>query len=184
MNGPQSGRPILSPPGGEAARPGVSHRLFEPEQLLRLDCGVSLKPTIAYETYGTLNAERSNAILACHALTGDQYLLGPHPVTGKQGWWEMVVGPGKPLDTDRYFVLCVNVIGGCMGTTGPKSIDPETGKPWGLSFPVITVADMVRAQKLLIDHLGIDRLFCVTGGSMGGMQALQWASSYPERVFA
>ncbi len=152
---------------------------------MRLDCGLELAPfAIAYQTYGTLNRERSNAILVCHALTGDQYLAGPHPVTGKPGWWEAVVGPGLPLDTNRYFVLCVNVLGGCMGTTGPSDIDPATGRPYGLAFPVITVADMVRAQKLVIDHLGIERLFCVIGGSMGGMQVLQWAASHPAQVFA
>jgi homoserine O-acetyltransferase/O-succinyltransferase len=154
------------------------------EQPLRLDSGAELGPfTVAYQTYGTLNADRSNAILACHALTGDQFVAGTHPVTGKPGWWNIMVGPGKPLDTDRYFVIGINVLGGCMGTVGPKEIDPATGEPYGLSFPVITVADMVRAQKLLIDHLGIDQLFCITGGSMGGMQVLQWAASYPEKVF-
>jgi homoserine O-acetyltransferase len=152
---------------------------------LMLDCGVALGPfTLAYQTYGTLNAERSNAILVCHALTGDQYMAGIHPVTGKPGWWSLMVGPGLPLDTERFFVICVNVLGGCMGSTGPKSLNPATGEPWALDFPVITVADMVRAQKLLIDQLGIDRLFCVTGGSMGGMQVLQWAASYPDKVFA
>ena len=150
-----------------------------------LDCGVEFGPfTIAYQTYGRLNAARSNAILACHALTGDQFLTGDHPVTGKPGWWDQMVGPGKPLDTDRFFILCANVLGGCMGTTGPRDINPATGRPFGLSFPVITVADMVRAQKLLIDRLEIDQLFCVTGGSMGGMQALQWAAMYPKSVFA
>jgi homoserine O-acetyltransferase len=152
---------------------------------LMLDCGVALGPfTLAYQTYGTLNAARSNAILVCHALTGDQYTAGIHPVTGKPGWWSLMVGPGLPLDTERFFVICVNVLGGCMGSTGPKSLNPATGEPWALDFPVITVADMVRAQKLLIDQLGIDRLFCVTGGSMGGMQVLQWAASYPDKVFA
>ncbi|HZS82828.1 MAG TPA: homoserine O-acetyltransferase [Stellaceae bacterium] len=152
---------------------------------LRLDCGALLGPfTIAYQTYGTLNAERSNAILACHALTGDQFLAEPHPITGKPGWWASLAGPGKVLDTDRYFIICVNVLGGCMGTSGPKEINPATGEPWGLSFPVITIADIVRAQKLVIDHLGIETLFCVIGGSMGGMQVLQWAATYPERVFA
>jgi homoserine O-acetyltransferase len=150
---------------------------------LMLDCGVGLGPfTLAYQTYGSLNAERSNAILVCHALTGDQYMAGIHPVTGKPGWWSEMVGPGLPLDTDRYFVLCVNVLGGCMGSTGPKSVNPASGEPWALDFPVITVADMVRAQKLLIDHLGIDKLFCVIGGSMGGMQVLEWAARYPEQV--
>jgi homoserine O-acetyltransferase/O-succinyltransferase len=152
---------------------------------LRLDSGEHLGPfTMAYQTYGRLNAERSNAILVCHALTGDQFVAETHPITGKPGWWQEMIGPGKPLDTDKYFILCSNVLGGCMGTAGPREVNPATGRPWGLSFPVITVADMVRAQKLLIDHLGIEQLFCVTGGSMGGMQALEWAASYPRQVFA
>jgi len=158
---------------------------FGAERPMRLDSGVEFGPfTIAYQTYGTLNRERSNAILLCHALSGDQFASEIHPVTGKPGWWELAVGPGLAFDTDRYFVICSNVLGGCMGTTGPKEIDPRSGKPYGLSFPVITVGDMVRAQKLLIDHLGIEQLFCVTGGSMGAMQALQWAASYPQSVFA
>ncbi|WP_119678922.1 homoserine O-acetyltransferase MetX [Indioceanicola profundi] len=151
---------------------------------MRLDSGVELGGfRIAYQTYGTLNADRSNAVLICHALTGDQFVADRHPVTGKPGWWELMVGPGRPLDPARYFIICSNVIGGCMGSEGPKEINPGTGEPWGLSFPVITIGDMVRAQKLLIDHLGIDQLFCVIGGSMGGMQVLQWATAYPERVF-
>lgn len=151
---------------------------------LELDCGVSLGPfTLAYQTYGTLNAERSNAILLCHALTGDQFVLGPHPLTGKPGWWEMMVGPGRTFDTDRYFVICSNVLGGCMGTVGPKEINPASGRPWGLDFPVITIRDMVKAQAMLLDHLGIEQLFCVSGGSMGGMQVLQWVASFPERCF-
>jgi homoserine O-acetyltransferase len=163
-------------------RPGYRLAVDEP---LALDCGVSLEAyTIAYQTYGRLNAARSNAILVCHALTGDQYVAETHPVTGKPGWWETLVGPGKVLDTDRYYFICTNVLGGCMGSSGPMEINPATGKPWGLSFPVITVPDMVRAQKLLIDHLGIETLFCVTGGSMGGMQVLQWAAAFPDRVFA
>ena len=158
---------------------------FGAERPMRLDSGVELGPfTIAYQTYGTLNRERSNAILLCHALSGDQFAAETHPITGKPGWWELAVGPGLPFDTDRYFVICSNVLGGCMGTTGPKEINPRTGKPYGLGFPVITVGDMVRAQKLLIDHLGIGQLFCVTGGSMGAMQALQWAAAYPQAVFA
>src|SRR5271169_3251086 len=152
---------------------------------LRLDCGIDFGPfTIAYQTYGTLNPDRSNAVLVCHALTGDQYVADPHPITSKPGWWETMVGPGLVLDTDRFFIVCANVLGGCMGTTGPQDINPETGEPWALSFPVITVRDMVRTQKRLLDHLGIDSLFCVIGGSMGGMQVLQWAASYPECVFA
>jgi len=152
---------------------------------LRLDGGAELGPfTVAYQSYGRLNAERSNAILVCHALTGDQYVVGPHPVTSKPGWWEAVVGPGKVLDTRRYFVLCANVLGGCMGTTGPREIDPRTGRRFDLGFPVITVRDMVRAQAMLLDHLGIDSLFCVIGGSMGAMQVLEWAASFPDLVFS
>ena len=151
---------------------------------LALDGGQSLSPVdIAYETYGTLNADASNAILICHALTGAHYVASPHPVTRKPGWWINVVGPGKPIDTDRFFVICANVIGGCMGSSGPQSIAPD-GDPWGMRFPVITIRDMVRAQALLIDHLGIDRLYAVVGGSMGGMQVLSWAATYPERVAA
>lgn len=129
---------------------------------------------MAYCTYGTLNEERSNAVLVCHALTGDQYVAEEHPITGKPGWWERIVGPGKPLDTDRFFVICSNVLGGCLGTLGPTERNAETGEPYGLSFPVITIGDMVRAQAMLLDHLGIDQLFCVIGGSMGGMQVLEW----------
>jgi homoserine O-acetyltransferase len=152
---------------------------------LRLDCGIDFGPfTIAYQTYGTLNPVRSNAILVCHALTGDQYAADPHPLTGKPGWWETLIGPGRVLDTERYFLICPNVLGGCMGTTGPQDIDPASGEPWALSFPVITIRDMVRAQKLLLDHLGIDSLFCVIGGSMGAMQVLEWTASYPHSVFA
>ena len=158
---------------------------FGPDKPLRLDSGGRLDHVeIAYRTYGSLNAERSNAILVCHALTGDQHVASEHPITGKPGWWPQMVGPGKPLDPTRHFIICTNVIGGCMGTTGPSSIDPATGKPWGLSFPVITIPDMVRAQVMLVDALGIDTLFAVVGGSMGGMQALQWAADYPQRVFS
>jgi homoserine O-acetyltransferase len=158
---------------------------FGIDKPLRLDAGVDLAPfQIAYQTYGMLNAERSNAVLLCHALTGDQHVFNIHPVTQKPGWWETMVGPGRPIDTERYFVICANVIGGCMGTTGPASTNRETGMPWGLDFPVITVRDMVRAQAMLLDHLGIDTLFAVVGGSLGGMQVLQWAVSYPQRVFA
>ena len=158
---------------------------FPPDQALRLDAGVDLAPlTIAYQTYGTLNAAKSNAILICHALTGDQHVNNIHPLTGKAGWWTSMMGPGKPFDTDRFFIICSNVVGGCMGTTGPASTNPATGQPWGLDLPVVTIRDMVRAQAMLVDHLGIDQLFCVAGGSMGGMQVLQWAALYPERVFS
>ncbi|MGQ9368443.1 homoserine O-acetyltransferase MetX [Azospirillum sp. A39] len=173
----------VTDPADPDALPGQRVRLGV-DRPMRLDSGLELGPfTVAFQTYGTLNEDRSNAVLICHALTGDHYVLDRHPVTGKPGWWEMLVGPGRPVDTDRYFVICSNVIGGCMGTTGPKETDPATGAPYGLSFPVITIADMVRAQKLLVDHLGIEQLFCVIGGSMGGMQVLQWAVSYPESVF-
>jgi len=168
----------------EADEPHSELVRFGPEKPLRLDAGVDLSPfQIAYKTYGKLNAERSNAILICHALTGDQYLIGEHPATGKSGWWETMVGPGKPIDTERFFIICPNVLGGCMGTTGPAS-KTASGEPYGLSLPVVTVGDIVRSQAMLLDHLGIESVLCVTGGSMGGMQALQWAASYPERVFA
>ena len=158
---------------------------FGADKPLKLDAGVELSPfQIAYKTYGTLNAERTNTILVCHALTGDQHVASPHPVTKKPGWWETMVGPGKPIDTERYFVICPNVVGACMGTTGPSSTNPKTGQPWGLDHPVVTIRDMVRAQAMLLDHLGIETVFAVAGGSMGGMQVLQWAASYPDRVFA
>ncbi len=158
---------------------------FGPDTPLRLDSGARLDGfEIAYRTYGALNEDRTNAVLVCHALTGDQHVAGLHPANGKPGWWTQVVGPGLPLDPERHFIICSNVIGGCMGSTGPSSINPATGKPWGLAFPVITIADMVRAQAMLIDHLGIGTLFAVVGGSMGGMQVLQWAADYPDRLFA
>lgn len=158
---------------------------FPTDAPLLLDCNKELAPfSVAYQTYGTLNADKTNAILICHALTGDQYVADAHPVTGKPGWWQNIVGAGKPIDTDRFFVICPNIIGGCMGSTGPASTNPETGKPYGVSFPVITIADMVRAQVRLIDHLGIDQLFSVVGGSMGGMQVLEWAAHHQARVFS
>jgi homoserine O-acetyltransferase len=158
---------------------------FPASNPLRLDAGVDFAPLqIAYQTYGTLDAASSNAVLVCHALTGDQHVVNEHPVTGKPGWWDTMVGPGLPIDTKRYFVISPNVVGGCMGSSGPASTNPATGMPWGLDFPVITVRDMVRAQAMLLDYLGIDSVFAVAGGSMGGMQVLQWAASYPHRVFA
>ena len=158
---------------------------FGEDEPLKLDCGGALQSySLAYQTYGRLNAEKSNAVVVCHALTGDQHVANIHPVTGKPGWWETMVGPGKPIDTDRFYVICVNHVGGCMGSTGPTSINPETGRAYGLDFPVITVPDMVRAEAQLLDRLGIDQLFCVVGGSMGGMQVLEWAASYGERVFS
>jgi homoserine O-acetyltransferase len=158
---------------------------FDEARPLPLDSGAMLAPfSIAYKSYGTLNSAKSNAILICHALTGDQFVLGEHPLTGKSGWWETVVGPGKPIDTNRYFVICPNIIGGCMGSTGPASVNPATGKAYGLDFPVITIRDMVRAQLRLIEHLGIETLFSVVGGSMGGMQVLEWVANYGDRVFS
>jgi homoserine O-acetyltransferase len=152
---------------------------------LPLDCGATLSPVeVAYETYGELNRERTNAILILHALSGDAHAAGISQETGKPGWWDNMIGPGKGFDTDKYFVICSNVLGGCRGTTGPSSINPATGCPYALSFPVITIGDMVRLQKMLIDFLGIERLLAVAGGSMGGMQVLQWAVAYPERVAA
>lgn len=151
---------------------------------LALDCGQHIAPLdIACCTYGTLSPAKDNAILVCHALTGDQYLAEPHPLTGKPGWWSRMVGPGLPIDTDRFFVICSNVLGGCMGSTGPCSIGPK-GERWGTEFPPITIRDMVRAQALLLDHFGIGRLFAAIGGSMGGMLVLEWVATYPERVFA
>lgn len=148
-----------------------------------LDSGVAIQNIpVSYQSYGKLNQDKSNAILVCHGLTGDQYAASDHPVTGKKGWWEQLIGKGKPLDTDQYFILCPNVLGGCMGTLGPKSINEATGKPYALDFPVITIGDMVRVQKRLTEELGIKTLFAVIGGSMGGMQVLEWASRYPEAI--
>ncbi|HYI96034.1 MAG TPA: homoserine O-acetyltransferase [Bryobacteraceae bacterium] len=150
---------------------------------LPLDCGVALSPVeIAYETYGQLNSSRSNAILILHAFSGDAHAAGISHEGGKPGWWDNAIGPGKAFDTSQYFVICTNVLGGCKGTTGPASIDPSTGRPYGMKFPVISISDMVRLQKKLVNHLGIERLLAVAGGSMGGMQVLEWAVAYPEAV--
>jgi homoserine O-acetyltransferase/O-succinyltransferase len=150
---------------------------------VKLDSGAEFAPVdFAYETYGTLNADKSNAILICHALTGDQYVASKHPVTGKDGWWTRMVGPGKPIDPARHCIVSINVMGSCMGSSGPASIDPATNSAYGMNFPVITIGDMVRAQAILLEYLGIETLFVVVGGSMGGMQALAWASLYPDRV--
>jgi len=150
---------------------------------ISLDNGATLAPVeVAYETYGKLNASKSNAILVLHAFSGDAHAAGISHETGKPGWWDNMIGPGKGFDTDRYFVICTNVLGGCRGTTGPASINPATGCPYGMAFPVITIGDMVRLQKMLVDWFGIPRLLSVSGGSMGGMQALEWAVAYPDRV--
>mgnify|MGYP002712989675 CR=1 FL=1 len=180
--------PFRQPPGVAEAAGSVSEGtnrrvVLGTDRPMRLDCGVELSNfTVAYSTFGTLNADRSNAVMVCHALTGDHFVTDYHPVSGKPGWWSMLVGPGRPIDTDRYFVICSNVIGGCMGSTGPASLNPATGKVWGLDFPIITIPDMVRAQALLLDHLGVGRLKAVVGGSMGGMQAYHWAARYPDLV--
>lgn len=194
----------LSPTAGSAGLVTTRYFTFaEPPDELVLESGVRLGPvTLAYETYGRLNDERDNAVLACHALSGDAHAAGisaddatisaadvgfgadgKGPVDKRRvGWWDNMIGPGKAFDTDRYFVICSNILGGCRGSTGPSSINPATGRRFGLSFPVVTVADMVNAQKRLVDHLGVKRLLTVTGGSLGGMQALQWTVSYPEMV--
>jgi len=179
----------------------IAHQTITFMDGMVLECGTRLQRLdVAYRTYGTLNEARSNAVLVCHALTGDQYVAEAHPITGKEGWWVQVVGPGQPVDTDRFFVICANVLGGCMGSTGPRS--PRDGRgngdgdgagagrgdaplaQWGTDFPPVTIRDMVRAQKRLVEHLGITRLFAVMGGSMGGMQVLEWAALYPDAVFA
>ncbi len=150
---------------------------------LKLDCGAALSNfTIAYKTYGTLNKAKNNVILICHALSGDQYAAFENPITGKKGWWHRMVGSGKPIDTDRFYVICQNTLGGCHGSSGPTSTNPETGEPYGLTFPIVTMADMVRAQKRLMDKLGLKDIFCVIGGSMGGMQVLQWAADYGNQL--
>ena len=174
----------LTPSVSSALIPVSAVETLGEDDPITLDCGHDLAPfSIAYQTYGQLNDDRTNAVMICHALTGDQYAADTHPLTGKPGWWSRMIGPDKPIDTDRYFVICSNVLGGCMGSTGPASVNPATGKPYGLDFPVITIADMVRAQARLIERLGIPSLFAVVGGSMGGMQVLEWACSYPDKVF-
>ncbi|MBN2201120.1 homoserine O-acetyltransferase [bacterium] len=162
---------------GDGASPGSSSGLS-------LECGRAIGPvTLAYETWGELNEKRDNAVLVCHAFSGNSHVSScDDPDGSSPGWWDGLVGPGKAVDTDRYFVVCSNVLGGCAGSTGPSSVNPATGKPYGLDFPVVTIRDMVDAQARLMDHLGIGRLLAVVGGSMGGMQALQWAASYPDRV--
>ncbi len=165
-----------------ATTTAITFRTLVLGQPLPLDSGRELAGVeVAYETFGELAADKSNAVLIFHALTGDQFVAGTNPVTGKPGWWERMVGPGKPIDTDRFHVICANVIGSCLGSTGPASTGPD-GKPYGMDFPVITIRDMVRAQMAMLDALGIERLHAVVGGSMGGMQALSCAANFPERT--
>ena len=190
---PEQPKPDLDADRGSAAE-GRSVGIVTPQRLeiaepITLECGRDLPSlTVEYETYGTLNAAKSNAVYVCHALSGDAHVAGyhagqdPDDPNAKPGWWDMFIGPGRPLDTEQYFVICANVLGGCKGTTGPASIDPATGKPFGLTFPIITIGDMVDVHQRVVDHLGIDKLLCVIGGSMGGMQVLEWAVRFPDRV--
>lgn len=161
-------------------------RLFEPPSVLKLESGVGLGPiNVAYETYGELTREKDNAIFICHALTGDAHVAGKHaPDSRKSGWWDGLVGPGKALDTTKYFVICANVLGGCQGTTGPSCPNPETGQPYGLKFPFITVGDIVEVHAALVRHLGIEKLLAIIGGSLGGMQVLDWVARYPDMIHA
>ena len=165
---------------GSYKLPGYYHT-FDRDNPLPLDSGAVLSPfTLAYQTYGTLNADKSNAILIMHGLTADQFVAETHPITGKDGWWDKVVGAGKAIDTDKYYVICINTISSCLGSTGPRSINPETGEAWGITFPVITIGDMTRAQKMMLDVLGIKTLHAVVGASMGGMMAQHFAIYYPD----
>ena len=154
-------------------------------QSLDLDCGKTIKNfPLAYETYGALNKNKTNAVLIFHALSGDQFVTHINPITKMKGWWTIAVGPGKAIDTNKFFVICVNVLGGCMGSFGPREINPETGELFGTTFPVITIKDMVKAQNYLLEHLGINKLLAVTGGSMGGMQVLQFTSLFPDKTYS
>ena len=174
----------------EVGSAGVAEKQFftyaEPPDQMILESGASLGPiTIAYETWGKLSAKRDNAVLVAHAFSGDSHAAGFYPDDpegAKPGWWDSMIGPGKGLDTDKYFVICANILGGCMGTTGPSSINPETGAPFGLDFPMMTVGDIIESQKALLDHLGISSLHTVVGGSVGGMQVLEWCVRYPDQV--
>jgi len=173
---------MLSPKPIGPMSPSLASKIYTIPDVLPLDSGRVLEGCeIAYETYGERNADKSNAILLCHALTGDQYVASDHPITGKPGWWERMVGPGKPIDTDRFHVICANVIGSCMGSTGPASTAPD-GEPYGMRFPVITIRDMVRGLVALLDGLGVEKLHAVVGGSMGGMQTLSLAANWPDRA--
>jgi homoserine O-acetyltransferase len=159
--------------------------LFDRERPLALDSGATLAPVeVAYETYGALDAAAANAVVVCHALTGDAHAAGHHGDPSRRGWWDNIIGPGRPLDTDRFFVICANLLGGCRGTTGPSSVDPASGRPYGLRFPLFTVRDLVRVQRAVTRHLGVERPLAAMGGSLGGMQALQWALDGPGELGA
>jgi homoserine O-acetyltransferase len=176
---------VLTPAGSVGLVETQRVVLFDEDDPLVLDSGARLAPVeVAYETYGELDRNHANAVFVCHALTGDAHAAGHHGNPARPGWWDNLIGPGKPLDTGRYFVVCANLLGGCQGTTGPSSIDPRTGKPYGLRFPLFTVADLVRVHRALVRHLGIRRLLAAIGGSLGGMQALQWALDAPDEIYA
>jgi homoserine O-acetyltransferase/O-succinyltransferase len=177
---------LHTPSGESVGLVATQHaELFDANDPLRLESGTTLGGVeVAFETYGTLNADRSNAVMICHALTGDAHAAGHHGDPSRTGWWDTIIGPGKPVDTDRFFVVCANLLGGCMGTTGPSSPDPATGEPYGLRFPLFTVGDMVSVHRALLRHLGIARLRAVIGGSLGGMQVLHWAMEFPEEIGA
>lgn len=171
-------------PAGSVGVVETQHvRLFTAEEPLRMMSGAALGPVdVAFETYGELSPARDNAVMVCHALTGDAHAAGFHEGAERPGWWDNLIGPGRPLDTDRFFVICANLLGGCQGTTGPASVNPETGRAFGLDFPLLAVADLVEVHRALVAHLGIDRLLAALGGSLGGMQVLQWALSHPNEI--
>ncbi len=174
---------MVEQPGSVGVVETSTVRLFSDAEPLVLASGATLGPVdVAYETYGELNEARSNAVFICHALTGDAHAAGYHEGATRPGWWDNLIGPGKPLDTDRFFVVCANLIGGCQGSTGPSSTNPETGQPYGLDFPLLEVSDFVAVHRALVAHLGIERLLAVVGGSLGGMQALQWSLSHPDEL--
>lgn len=175
---------VAAPDAGSVGVTETRHvRLFTAEEPLRMSSGATLGPVdVAYETYGTLSPARDNAVFVCHALTGDAHAAGFHEGAARPGWWDNLIGPGKPLDTDRFFVISANLLGGCQGTTGPSSVDPATGKAYGLDFPLLSMTDLVNVHRALVRHLGIDRLLAALGGSLGGMQVLQWALDHPSEV--
>ncbi|MDQ7992173.1 MAG: homoserine O-acetyltransferase, partial [Propionicimonas sp.] len=175
---------VAAPDAGSVGVVETRHvRLFTAEEPLRMSSGAMLGPIdVGYETYGELSPNRDNAVMVCHALTGDAHAAGLHDGAQRAGWWDNLIGPGKPLDTDRFFVICANLLGGCQGTTGPSSTNPATGRAYGLDFPLVSMADLVEVHRALVGHLGIDRLLAALGGSLGGMQVLEWSLRYPREV--
>jgi len=175
----------LSHEVGSVGNTKTQYYTFENHERFNLESGEKLEQvTLAYETYGKLNPQKSNAILVLHAFSGNAHAAGFRKQDKHPGWWDVMIGPGKAFDTEKYFVICSNVISGCNGSTGPSSINPKTGKPYATDFPVVTIKDMVDAQHILVDHLGVEKLHTVVGGSMGGMQVLQWMVSYPEKILS